>query len=123
MPKFSNRSVRALATCHPDLQRLFNEVIKTRDCAVLFGLRGKEEQDMLFAAGKSKLRYPHSKHNKQPSLAVDIVPLPLDWNNIAAFEDFAKFVKKTAIDLGIEVVHGGDWKGFKDYPHWELKEG
>ena len=45
MPSFSQRSLDRLATCHPDLNRLFTEVVKHFDCTVLCGHRGQEEQD------------------------------------------------------------------------------
>ena len=37
-------------------------------------MRTKTEQDELFAKGKTKLKYPESKHNRDPSLAIDIAP-------------------------------------------------
>ena len=63
MPKFSNRSAERLATCHADLQRLFNEVIKKYDCTILEGHRSNERQEELYRQGKSKLRAGFSKHN------------------------------------------------------------
>ncbi|WP_369085160.1 M15 family metallopeptidase [Streptobacillus moniliformis] len=33
----------------------------------------------------------------------------------------ANVFKKYAIDRGLNVSWGGDWKSFKDYPHFELK--
>ena len=55
------------------LQNLFNEVIKDRDCTILCGYRGKEEQEKAVSEGNSKLHYPHSKHNYNPSCAVAAV--------------------------------------------------
>ena len=131
MPKFSKRSLDKLNTCHPDLQKLFNEVIKYMDCTILCGYRDKEFQNKAYKEKRSKLKYPRSKHNKIPSLAVDVVPYPIDWNNINMFYFFAGFVKRTAISLGIPIRWGGDWDGdndirnqtglFLDLPHWEMK--
>ncbi len=120
MPKFGSRSRKALGTAHPDLQRLFNEVIKEFDCAVLCGHRGRFEQEQAFEAGTSKLQWPKSKHNKTPSLAVDCVPFPIDWKDRERLNAFAVFVKDAAKRLGIKVRWGGDWKTFFDGPHWEL---
>ena len=39
MPKFSDKSAARLATCHPDIQAVLNEVIKYRDCTILEGVR------------------------------------------------------------------------------------
>ena len=51
MPKFSKSSLEKLATCHIDLQTLFNEVIKTFDCIVTEGYRNQEDQEKAFASG------------------------------------------------------------------------
>jgi peptidoglycan L-alanyl-D-glutamate endopeptidase CwlK len=129
MPKFSLRSEKALNTAHPELQRLFREVIKHFDCVVLEGHRDKVAQDAAVAAGKSKTPWPTSKHNKTPAQAVDVVPYPIDWGNRNRFFYFAGFVKATAAQLGITVRWGGDWDSdddfgdqtFEDLPHWEIR--
>ena len=129
MPNFGTRSQNNLSEAHPDLQKVFNEVIKHFDCAVIEGHRGQEEQDKAFHSGKSKLKFPESKHNQSPSLAVDVVPWPVDWNDEKRFYYFAGFVKGIAAELGIELRWGGDWDSdtevddqtFNDLPHFELK--
>ena len=127
MPRFSKRSAFNLLTCHKDLQTLFNEVIKTYDCTVTCGFRNRADQEKAFAEGNTKLRFPRSKHNTSPSRAVDVVPYPIDWNNIARFKEMAAIVKAVAKKLKAEgkithdITWGGDWKTFKDYPHWEIK--
>ena len=70
MPSFSTRSKSNLSQAQPDLQRLFKEVIKHYDCTVICGHRSQEEQDKAVAEGKSKVRYPDSKHNSVPARAV-----------------------------------------------------
>lgn len=122
MPKFSKISKERLATAHPELQRLFNEVIKDIDCMVVYGYRGKKEQDEAFLRGNSKLKFPQSMHNKKPSLAVDVVPSPLDWDDIESFKRLMRTVKLKATLLNIPITCGGDWK-MRDYPHYELKQG
>ena len=130
MPEFSPLSKRRLAECHPDLQKLMNEVIKHYDIVVLCGFRGKDEQDKAFREGKSKLSFPKSKHNVTPSLAVDIAPYPLDWNDLKRFWHLAGYVKATAEKMGIKIRQGADWDGdndfkdqkFIDLPHVELAD-
>lgn len=122
MAKFGKTSIARLNTCHPDLQRLFNEVIKEVDCTILCGHRTEEEQTKAFESGNSQVKWPNSKHNSAPSLAVDVAPYPIEWNNIAVFKALAGIVKKKATELGIAIEWGGDWKTFKDYPHYQLKE-
>lgn len=120
MPSFSTKSAARLLTCHHDLQRLFNEVIKHVDCSVLCGHRTREEQDEAFALGHSRARWGQSKHNFQPSLAVDVVPYPVDWDDLNGFRAFAAVVKEQAARLGIKVRWGGDFVKLVDMPHWEL---
>lgn len=129
MPKFGIASTSKLETAHPDLQRLFREVIKHVDCTVLEGYRDKIAQDAAVAHGKSKTPWPTSKHNKQPAMAVDVVPWPIDWSNKERFYHFAGFVKGIAVGLGINIRWGGDWDSdndftdehFVDMPHYELR--
>lgn len=111
-----------LYTCHRDLILLFEAVDKIVPTAILEGHRGKMAQDQAFAAGKSNAKWGQSKHNSIPSLAVDVGPVPLDWNDIQAFERMAVVIKKCAAQLGIKVRWGGDFKSIKDFPHWELVE-
>lgn len=128
MPSFSRRSLDRLETCHRDLRRLFNEVVKGFDCTILCGERGEEDQTRAFNDGLTKVEYPFSKHNKKPSDAVDVAPYPIDWNDLNRFYLFCGYAKRTAEELGIEVRGGYDWDGdtevldqtFNDLPHWEL---
>lgn len=119
MPKFSERSLKELATCHPDLQRLANALIEEVDFAVLKGERGEAEQNKAFDDGFSQLRFPHSKHNRKPSHAFDLSPTPIDWKNTQKFIDFGEIVMAKAKELGIKLRWGREFK-FKDLPHYEL---
>lgn len=125
---YGTTSRKRLDTCDPDLQRIFDEVIKHIDVAITEGERGKELQNKYFAEGKSKLRYPEGKHNKTPSQAVDAIPYPVDWKDKERFIRFAYFVMGIAAGMDIELRWGGDWdrdfdledQRFNDYPHFEL---
>lgn len=128
MPKFGRTSRNNLSTCHPDLQRLFNEIIKYYDCSVLCGHRSKEEQDKAFHEGRSKVQWPNSKHNGMPSKAADVAPYPIDWNDTKRFYMFVGIVRGFAANMGINIRCGADWDGdmevkdqnFHDLPHFEL---
>lgn len=128
MPSFGTDSRKNLDTAHPLLQELFEEVIQYFDCKVTQGYRGQADQDAAFTAGKSKLKFPKSKHNNKPSLAVDVCPHPIDWKDLSRFYLFIGFVKGIAINKGIKIRTGGDWDGdtqvkdetFIDLPHFEL---
>ena len=130
MPKFGKASLDKLATCDDRLQRVFNEVIKYFDYTVIEGHRGEEAQNKAFAEGKSKLKYPQGKHNKTPSLAADVLPYPIDWNDTNRMRYFAGFVVGIAASMGITIRWGGDWNqntelkdnSFNDLPHFELAD-
>ena len=128
MPTYSERSRANLAETHPALQAVFNKVIETFDHTIIEGYRGEAEQSAAFHGGRSKLRFPESKHNRTPSLAVDVCPYPIDWADHRRFHLFAGFVLATALAVGVKLRWGGDWDGdwtwkdqtFHDLPHFEL---
>lgn len=128
MPAFSKVSQERLATCHPKLQALMNEVAKYENIFIIEGYRDQEAQDKAFREGKSKLKWPQGKHNTLPSNAIDIAPYPLDWNDSLAFARLAGYVQAVADAMGIAVRWGGDWNGngkskderFLDLVHFEL---
>lgn len=133
MPKFGKRSRTNLAQCDSQLQDLFNVVIKYYDCSVICGRRGKEEQNAAYAEGRSQKKYPDSKHNKNPSLAADVVPWfkvapHIRWKDKKAFYHFAGFVRGIAAMMKIKIRCGSDWdrdfdlddQTFFDLPHFEL---
>ena len=104
MPSYSNHSKKIIKTCDERIQRVFNEVIKHIDCRAINGARGQVEQDELFLAGKSQVKYPNSQHNYDPSRAIDIVPYPIDWNDRERFTIFAGFVLGTAKQMGVNLI-------------------
>ena len=145
MPKFSQRSRAKLETCHEDLQMIFNEVIWMRDCTIIEGYRGKARQNELFFLEKSQVRFPHSRHNHSPSMAVDVMEYHderphIHWFELDEIEVFARFVMEIADGLRdrADITHrlrwGGDWDNdgvrvdrdpdewFFDAPHFELVE-
>ena len=121
-------SIDKLNTCHPDLQRVMRDLAKDYDIIIIDGFRTKEAQNAAQALGHSKLCWPKSPHNKQPSLAVDAALLPLDWRNTPRFDYFAGLVMATARALQIKLRWGGDWNRtnlatpnkFNDLVHFEL---
>ena len=123
-----DKSEILLSNCHPDLQRLVQHVALRYPLKVLVGYRDKETQNQMYKEGKSKLQWPQGKHNRYPSMAVDIAPLPIDWNDSEKFHHFAGFVIATAMNLGINLRWGGDWDSdfefkeetFRDLVHFEL---
>jgi len=128
MAKFGKKSKRVLATCHPDLIKLFEEVVKEFDCTIIQGNRSVTEQEALYVAGKTKVRF--SKHNYVPAVAVDVTPYPVDFDNTDRHYYFGGYVLAVAKQLGLNIRWGGDWDSdretkdqtFNDLVHFELKE-
>ena len=120
MPEFGKRSELNLSSCDERIIKVLREAIKHYDFSVLEGHRSEEKQNEYFDSGNSKLRFPYSKHNKFPSLAVDIVPYPVDWENQHRFFELSKVIKEACEKEGVDLKWGYDlWKW--DAPHWELE--
>jgi len=136
MNHFSESSKAKLATCHRDLVTLFNHIILNRDCTIICGFRGEQEQNEAYAKGNSQKRWPDSKHNTITSLAVDVAPYEvtgIDWGKLQSAE-FAGYVIGVADQLfriGTITHHirrGIDWDGdydvddtkFWDACHFEI---
>jgi len=122
MPAFGDKSSRRLITCHVDIQQVMEPVVQVYDCSVIWGFRGEARQNRAFADGHSMKKWPDSRHNTNPSLAIDVVPYPIDWTNIDRFKELAWVIKGSAQALGIPLEWGGNWN-FKDYAHWQLPRG
>lgn len=136
MFSFGNVSLSRLALVDHNLQLICHELIKHYDVSVISGFRGKPEQDELFRTKKSTKKWPKSKHNfnsagmLQPlSMAVDLAPYPIDWNDLTRFVYMAGLFKGIAAANDIPIIWGGDWNNngiiitdqtFNDYGHFEL---
>ena len=117
MPKYnySKLSLKRMSECHPDLQKIALELIKEMDVTVLCGHRNKADQEKAFNSGASKKHWPNSKHNKTPSLAIDIAPYPIQWKNLEPYKEMRERIAKIAKRLGIK-IRTISW----DWPHTEL---
>jgi peptidoglycan L-alanyl-D-glutamate endopeptidase CwlK len=133
MPNFGKKSLDNLKTCDKRIQEVCFEVITIFDFTVLCGHRGKEEQDLAFKEKRSKLEFPQSKHNKLPSIAVDIAPWfkvkpHIRWDDIRSFDFLAGHIIGVGLSKGIKIKWGGCWRmdndlknnSFNDLPHFEL---
>ncbi len=132
MPTLGTTSLERLRTCHADLRRVLAKAIEDGpDFTVLCGHRDREAQDRAVAEGKSKAPWPKSRHNTSPSVAVDIAPWPIDWDDWNRFRVLAGYVLGVAAAMDIKLRWGGDWdrdyaetdERFRDLPHFELMEG
>lgn len=119
--KLSDLDTSRLEWVHPVLREIVlaaaNEAEPFR---VLDSLRGEEAQQAAYARGNSKAKFGSSPHNWIPAVAVDLAPLPINWDNLEPFRALARHMKRAAASRGVALSWGGDWRSLKDYPHYEL---
>lgn len=129
MPYLGAVSDARLRTCHPDLQRVVRVAIESGpDFSVLCGHRDRAAQEAAYESGHSNAEWADSMHNRVPSLAVDLAPYPIDWDDLERFRALAHYVLGVAAGLGVSLRWGGDWdrdyesadERFIDMPHFEL---
>ena len=146
MYKFGKTSQARLNTCHIDLQKICNEVIKNIDFSVLEGARTLAKQQEYFNAKPPRTTLDginkKSKHQvtkeKPLSTAVDVAPYPIDFKNqskararfyfLAGYFFQASKTLFDAVDITPKLIWGGNWDNdfdfedqtFDDLPHFEL---
>ena len=106
------------------LINLVKEFSMYEDVIVLCGYRGEKEQTEAFNKGNSKAKWPKSKHNKKPSLAIDIGPTldsgkSVPWNQLDKWVTFCEAFEAFAHRKGVKLIGGYGFRQ-RDYPHWEL---
>jgi peptidoglycan L-alanyl-D-glutamate endopeptidase CwlK len=114
------RSLERLSGVHPDLVKVVKRAIEITkvDFSVTEGLRTKERQAKLVAAGASQTM----KSRHITGHAVDIAAwigreVRWDW---PLYAEIAKAMKQAAKELDVPIIWGGDWVSFNDGPHFEL---
>lgn len=120
----------SLDTLHPYVNKLamnFLAECKKQNFPVkiYFTLRTVAEQNELYAKGRTtkgpkvtNARGGYSYHNY--GLAFDAAPLvngDIDWNNSKLFNEMGSIGKSVGLEWG------GDWKSFKDTPHFQWSGG
>jgi len=120
MFKLGPRSQMRLKGVHPDLVKVVERAIEitTVDFTVLEGLRDPMRQKRLVESGASQTL--NSRHIT--GHAVDLgawVDDQVDWS-WPLYHQIAAAMKTAAKELGVSIVWGGDWRTFKDGPHFEL---
>lgn len=105
-----------LKLAHPRLQDWFHLVKGSYpDIHVSWSFRSQAEQDGLFRRGVTKLKWPESRHNQQPSEAIDL--FQITSAGIGIFDPVA--MRRIYGKFNEGVVWGGNWKA-KDAVHFEL---
>lgn len=101
------------------------------DFTVLEGVRTLERQRELYAQGRTapgKIVTWTMKSRHIEGKAVDLVPYPLDWNDIEKFNKIKDAMFQAAKELDVNLRWGADWNGNGEYrekgeydsPHFEI---
>ena len=148
MPIFGQKSTSKLNTCEQSLQTVLNGAIKVVDFSVIFGTRTPEEQFELFKKGRIyisgewQIKHPDkivtfkdgfekkSKHNYEPSKAVDVIPYPFPGWGTREFHEEMHYIAGVIMGLAAEyytsekikdkLKWGGVWKNLVDEPHFQI---
>ena len=147
----SQRSLDRLVGVDERLQRVVKRAIELskQDFMVLEGVRTRQQCMINYGKGRTitqcvakgvPAQYANPKAAKVTWLnnpfaskhvsgkAVDLVPYPVDWNDLKKFDLIAQAMLQAAKELGVPVRWGADWdndgkpreRGESDSPHFEL---
>ncbi|MFA5299697.1 MAG: M15 family metallopeptidase [Lutibacter sp.] len=126
MFELSKKSLKHLEGVEPSLIDFIKECIKDspHDFGIpeSGGVRTPEHQHSLYLGGFSLCDGYNRKSKHQTGKAFDIyayVNGKASWNT-AYLTQIGQHIKKKAQDLNFPIVWGGDFKKFKDLPHYEM---
>ena len=121
----SASSLQKLSGVHPDLVRVVKRaaLMSDIDFTVMEGTRSVAQQKLNVAKGVSTtMNSRHIPGKDGLAHAVDLVPIvggkaSWDWK---VYYQFEPIVKAAAKFENVPIEWGGDWKTFKDGPHYQL---
>ena len=114
------RSSARLSGVHLDLRRVIFRAadITPLDFIITEGLRDVSRQKLLVAAGASKTLLSRHITGHAVDLAAKVGgEIRWDW---PLYHRLAAAVKEAARIEGVPIEWGGDWRRFKDGPHFQL---
>jgi len=134
---FGAGSQKKLFTVDPKLVEVAEYALRYGiiDFTIVEGARSKEKQDQMYKIGRSKLKWPQSKHNQKmagdKAAAFDAAPYindTISWNKMHCLV-LAGVILAAASELGVRLRWGGNWdmdgepitdQDFQDLVHYEL---
>ena len=121
MFSFSKASLDKMNGVNPKLVNLMKEAIKNSpyDFGITEGIRTLKRQKELVAQGKSKTLKSYHLTGKAVDIAVWING-KVTWD-FKYYKEVANHIKEVAKKLGYVITWGGDWKTFKDGPHFQIE--
>ena len=120
-----HRSKQRLKGVHPDLVKVVEKAIQltTVDFTVLEGVREAVRQKKLFESGASQtMNGRHIPGADGFAKAVDLgawVDDQVDWS-WPLYHKIAAAMKEAAKQVDVPIEWGGDWRNFRDGPHFQL---
>lgn len=140
----SKRSLNSIANVDSRLAAVAKRAIEIteQDFVIIEGERSREQMMINYGKGRTaaqiarkgipaKYARPNDRKvtwlndpfasNHAKGKAIDVVPYPVDWDDLNKFRAIATAFKAAAKELGVPLEWGGDWKKTKDYPHFEVK--
>jgi peptidoglycan L-alanyl-D-glutamate endopeptidase CwlK len=130
---FDERTERNIATLHPRAQQKAREFMqlvvplmksKNVDVRIISGLRTYAEQQALYDQGRTKpgpivtkARPGFSNHNFGTAWDIGLFEGKKYLTNSPLYKEVGE------ISRSLGLTWGGDFKSFKDYPHYEVKTG
>jgi peptidoglycan L-alanyl-D-glutamate endopeptidase CwlK len=146
MYNLSKRSEERISGIHPLLQVIIKKAIASPDCPEDFGipqyggLRTTDDQQALYAKGRTDFtthqrpvtyvdginkKSNHQAKDDGYGHAFDVyiychIKKKASWN-VERLTKLARHLIRIAAMNGVDLSWGGDWKSFKDYPHFEMK--
>lgn len=123
---------------HPELQKPCNDFFdKSRedglDTFLIFTWRSPEDQDKIYAQGRTapgkivtQLKGDRSLHcftlNGQPAAKAFDFGLRDENNKYILDGSDHRYLQAGVIGKSLGLEWGGDWRSFKDYSHFQIKE-
>lgn len=109
-----------LNDAHETLRGAFKLIkFKFPDVHISCTYRSKEEQDIAWSQGRSKARWPSSKHNCKPARAMDLFKLRADKVPAWPLEYFRQ-IADYLVEMKAGIFWGGRFQSFIDGPHFEI---
>jgi peptidoglycan L-alanyl-D-glutamate endopeptidase CwlK len=103
---------------HPDLVRVVERARVEIDFIVTEGLRTTQRQRELMAAGATRTLNSRHITGHAVDLAVRVAgEVRWDW---PLYHRLGTLMKAAATAESVPIVWGGDWRTFRDGPHFEL---
>lgn len=150
MITLGQRSLSNLAGVHPDLVRVVKRAASLatpqQDFTVIEGVRSREQMAVNYGKGRTaaecaakgvdpKYAQPnlakvtwladpfksnHGVHSDGFGHAVDMMPYPIDWNDIARIKTLGALMLSASHQEGVPITWGGNWSP-PDWDHFELQ--